>query len=302
MLAMKKRLPLLLIVLILLAGVAVLSYPLFSSLVNNIAARQSAEEHQKRIVKLDKDEKSTLFSEAEVYNESLTDNVILTDPFDQAAYDKIGANYRKSFNVTPDGLICYIDIPKINVYLPVYHGTAEETLSKYAGHLENTSIPIGGASTNAVISAHSAYPGETFFDYLTDLKEGDEFFIHVLDRTLKYQVDQIKVVTPDVTADLRITKGEDYVTLITCTPYTINTHRLLVRGSRVAYDDSEYVEVNPAILTFDNDCVFLLGYKIPYWAAAVAIAAVLGLAAAIVVTVLRRSRRKAERGGRHHET
>ena len=299
---MKKHLPLILIIVILVVGVGILSYPLFSSVVNNIASRQTAEDHQKRIEKLDKDDKNALYAEADVYNQSLTDNVILTDPFDEEAYKRIGSTYKKAFNVTPDGLICYIDIPKINVYLPVYHGTSEETLAKTAGHLENTSIPVGGESTHAVISAHSAFPGETFFDYLPDLKEGDEFYIHILDRTLKYEVDQIKVVTPETTEDLRITKGEDYVTLITCTPYSINTHRLLVRGSRVPYDDNEYVVIEPPTLTFDNDCVFFLGYKIPYWAAAIAIAVILGVVVLIVVLVLRRSRRKKEKGGARFET
>ena len=299
---MKKHLPLILIIVILVVGVGVLSYPLFSSVVNNIASRQTAEDHQKRIEKLEKDDKNALYAEADVYNRSLTDNVILTDPFDEEAYKRIGATYKKAFNVTPDGLICYIDIPKINVYLPVYHGTAEETLAKTAGHLENTSIPVGGESTHAVISAHSAFPGETFFDYLPDLKEGDEFYIHILDRTLKYEVDQIKVVTPETTEDLRITKGEDYVTLITCTPYSINTHRLLVRGHRVPYDDSEYVEINPPTMSFDNDCIFFLGYKIPYWAAGVGIALILGVVILIVVLVLRRSRRKKGRGGGRFET
>ena len=291
-----------LIIVILVVGVGILSYPLFSSVVNNIASRQTAEDHQKRIEKLDKDDKNALYAEADVYNQSLTDNVILTDPFDEEAYKRIGSTYKKAFNVTPDGLICYIDIPKINVYLPVYHGTAEETLAKTAGHLENTSIPVGGESTHAVISAHSAFPGETFFDYLPDLKEGDEFYIHILDRTLKYEVDQIKVVTPETTEDLRITKGEDYVTLITCTPYSINTHRMLVRGSRVPYDDNEYVVIEPPTLTFDNDCVFFLGYKIPYWAAAIAIAVILGVVVLIVVLVLRRSRRKKGKGGARFET
>ena len=299
---MKKHLPLILIIVILVVGVGILSYPLFSSVVNNIASRQTAEDHQKRIEKLDKDDKNALYAEADVYNQSLTDNVILTDPFDEEAYKRIGSTYKKAFNVTPDGLICYIDIPKINVYLPVYHGTSEETLAKTAGHLENTSIPVGGESTHAVISAHSAFPGETFFDYLPDLKEGDEFYIHILDRTLKYEVDQIKVVTPETTEDLRITKGEDYVTLITCTPYSINTHRLLVRGSRVPYDDNEYVVIEPPTLTFDNDCVFFLGYKIPYWAAAIAIAVILGVVVLIVVLVLRRSRRKKGKGGARFET
>ena len=124
-------------------------------------------------------------------------------------------------------------MPKINVYLPIYHGTSEEILSKGAGHLQNTSLPVGGASTHSVISAHSGYPGETFFDYLTDMKVGDEFYVHILDRTLKYEVDQIEVVLPSEINSLRIVDGEDLVTLLTCTPYGVNTHRLLVRGKHL---------------------------------------------------------------------
>ena len=140
--------------------------------------------------------------------------MIITDPFDEKAFQKIGANYEKTLNIDDNGLIGYIDVPKINVYLPIYHGTSEEILSKGAGHLQNTSLPVGGASTHSVISAHSGFPGETFFDYLTDMKVGDEFYVHILDRTLKYEVDQIEVVLPSEINSLRIVDGEDLVTLV----------------------------------------------------------------------------------------
>lgn len=117
---------------------------------------------------------------------------------------------------------------------------SEEVLSKGAGHLQILPCLSAGASTHSVISAHSGYPGETFFDYLTDMKVGDEFYVHILDRTLKYEVDQIEVVLPSEINSLRIVDGEDLVTLLTCTPYGINTHRLLVRGKRVDYDDTKY--------------------------------------------------------------
>ena len=128
-----------------------------------------------------------------------------------------------------------IRIPKINVTLPIYHGTANETLEKGAGHLENTSLPIGGTGTHAVLSAHSGLPTAALFTDLEKLAEGDLFFLDVLDETLAYRVDQVKVVEPEDTSDLLIDTNADYVTLVTCTPYGINSHRLLVRGVRTEY-------------------------------------------------------------------
>ncbi len=292
---MKNKLAIIGIILIFITGLAVLSYPLISSAVNNYASRQEAEEYTVITKKMTSEENQRLFDSAKRYNDSLTNNVIITDPFDQEAYEKIGKDYQAAFDVDGRGLIGYIDIPKINVYLPVRHSTTEEVLAHSAGHLQNTSLPIGGTSTHAVISAHSAYPTETFFDYLTSLKEGDEFFVHVLDRTLKYQVDQIKVVLPENTEDLRIVREQDYVTLVTCTPYSINTHRLLVRGKRVDFDDSEYVVTGAAPAAFTDECIFFLGYKIPYWAAGVFIAVVVGVIAFLVVFFIRRGRKKQRR-------
>ena len=289
---MKKKLPLIAIILIFLIGVGVLSYPLVSSVVNNIATRQEANETQKTIKIMPEAEKTELYAQARAYNNSLTDNVILTDPFDEEAYRKIGADYANAFDVNGRGLIGYVDIPKLDVYLPIYHGTSEDVLSKYAGHLEMTSIPIGGESTHAVISAHSAFPGETFFDYLTDMKEGDEFYIHVLDKTLKYVVDQVNVVLPQETNLLKITKGEDHVTLVTCTPYSINTHRLLVRGTRVEYDDAEYIDIVPPVVRPQDNNLYLLGYKIPFWAVGIAIGVVVIAAILIPLVLVRRSRRR----------
>ena len=291
---MKNKLPLIAIILIFLIGVGVLSYPLVASVVNNVAARQEANETYKRIKIMPEAEKTELYAQARAYNASLTDNVILTDPFDEEAYNKIGADYAKAFDVDGNGLIGYVDIPKLDVYLPVKHGTSEETLERSAGHLEMTSIPIGGESTHAVISAHSAFPGETFFDYLTDMKEGDEFYIHVLDKTLKYEVDQISVVLPEETKQLRIVKGEDHVTLVTCTPYSINTHRLLVRGKRVEYDDAEYIEVLPSVVRAQDNNLYFLGLRVPFWVVGIVIAAVVAAAIIIPVVVIRRSKRRQE--------
>ena len=280
---MKRRIATIFIVLIFLAGVAVMSYPLVSSIINNISSRSYAEEYTKTTKQMSTQETLKMFEEADKYNKSLTNNVIITDPFDYESYQKIGANYENALNVDGKGLIGYIEVPKINVYLPIYHGTSDEVLSEGAGHLQNTSLPVGGESTHSIISAHTAFPGETFFDYLTDMEEGDEFYIHVLDRILKYEVDNISVILPTETDALRVVNGEDYVTLLTCTPYSVNTHRLLVRGTRVEYDDSTYNTSGASIVNFGDEGVFFLGVKISY---PVAIAILIGFVAVVVVLVV----------------
>lgn len=289
---MKRKLAILIIVLIFAAGIGVMSYPLVSSAINNFASRSQVKEYTDKVAQLPSAETEKLFSEATKYNNSLSNNMIITDPFDEKAFQKIGANYEKTLNIDGEGLIGYIDVPKINVYLPIYHGTNEDILAKGAGHLQNTSLPVGGKSTHSVISAHSGFPGETFFDYLTDMKVGDEFYIHILDKTLKYQVDQIEVVLPSEINSLRIVDGEDLVTLLTCTPYGINTHRLLVRGKRVAYDDTQYNETGVSLAKFDNGYIFFLGYKIPYVVAAGIIIGVVALVVFLVIFLLKRKKKK----------
>ena len=172
-----------------------MSYPLVSSAINNYVSRSRVKEYTDRVAQMPSEKTQKMFEEAAKYNNSLSNNMIITDPFDEKAFQKIGANYEKTLNIDDNGLI---------------------------GYIQNTSLPVGGASTHSVISAHSGFPGETFFDYLTDMKVGDEFYVHILDRTLKYEVDQIEVVLPSEINSLRIVDGEDLVTLLTCTPYGIN--------------------------------------------------------------------------------
>lgn len=294
---MKKYIPIIAIVLIFLIGVGVLSYPLVSSVINNYNMRNVAEVQVKQAAEKPNSEIEALFKEADDYNSSLVNTVILTDPFDEEAYEKIGAHYEETFDVDGKGLIGYIDIPKIDVYLPIYHGVSTEVLSRGAGHLDNTSFPVGGPSTHSVISAHSAYPTETFFDYLTEMEEGDEFYIHVLDRVLKYEVDQIKVVLPNDTSNLYVINGKDLVTLLTCTPYSVNTHRLLVRGKRVPYDPNEGTPQNKSIAT-DSNYIFFLGYRVSYLTAGIAIAVFILFVTGVVIFITltrRRSQNKHKR-------
>lgn len=292
---MKRKLSVFGIILIFLVGIGIMSYPLASSVINNLVSRSRVNEYSETVAQIPDERTQKLISEAEAYNHGISNNVVLTDPFDQQAFEKIREDYEKVLRIDDTGLMGYIDIPKINVYLPIYHGTDTEVLSKGAGHVQNTSLPVGGKSTHCVISAHSAYPGETFFDYLLDMSEGDEFYVHILDRTLKYEVDQIKVILPEEINDLRIVDGKDYVTLLTCTPYSVNTHRLLVRGKRVDYDDTKYVESGVSLASFDNGNIFFLGYKIPYWAAAIAIIGFIAAVVLVVIFLLKHSSKKKRR-------
>lgn len=285
---MKRYLPIIAIVLIFLIGLGILTYPLLSSVINNIGIRNEAKIEYQKAQDMQSEEVEALFAEADAYNKSLLNTVILTDPFDEEAYEAITAHYEETFNIADNGLIGYIDIPKINVYLPIYHGTSTEVLERGAGHLENTAFPVGGKNTHSVISAHTAFPTETFFDYLTDMEEGDYFYIHVLNRVLTYQVDQIKVVLPDNTHDLYVEDGRDLVTLLTCTPYSINSHRLLVRGTRVEDQDPGDVTT----VSTGDDYLFFMGYKISFVTAGIVIAVFLLFVAGVVFVAIRLRRKK----------
>ena len=172
--------------------------------------------------------------------------------------------------LTVGGVMCYIDIPKINVYLPVQHGTGAETLEKSVGHVVGTSLPVGGSSTHAVLSAHSGMASSKLFSDIDQLAEGDVFYIHVLGEVLAYKVDAIHTVLPTDTSLLQIEKGEDLVTLVTCTPFAINTHRLLVRGHRVLYTPDQEAVVaagKPAASSWTQH--YLIGLGIGLGAVAV---------------------------------
>ena len=175
------------------------------------------------------------WEKARAYNDALMP-MILPDSFAVAEASDRDEAYMNCLNINGDEIMGIVEIPKIDVELPIYHTTDEEVLQIGAGHLEGSSLPVGGESTHAVISAHRGLPSATLFTDLDQLVEGDHFLLHILDDTLCYEVDQITVVEPDQTESLSVVEGEDLVTLLTCTPYGVNTQRLLVRGHRVPYD------------------------------------------------------------------
>ena len=228
----KKALPTILVIIIFIAGVSVFLYPTVSNYLNRKNSTRAITEHNEKLSKLSPETIAQEREAARRYNESLFGNaVVLTDPFDPDAYPITDGEYTELLAL--DTVMAYIEIPAIDVYLPIYHGTSEETLLIGVGHLENTSLPVGGESTHAVLSAHCGLPSARLFTDLHLIKEGNIFRIHVLDETLTYQVYEIETVDPEDSSSLFIKEGEDIVTLITCTPYGKNTHRLLVRGRRI---------------------------------------------------------------------
>lgn len=249
---MKKVLIGLLGTIILLAGMALICYPFISNYLMSLNHNSEIDTQQTAVENIDKENIQKAFNDAETYNKSLLGTVILIDPFDPNFQPQSDLVYEQLLNINNDSIMGSIEIPKINVKMPIFHGTTQDVLLKGVGHLQNTSLPIGGKSTHSVLTGHTGVSNSALFTDIDKLVEGDVFFIRVLDRTLAYEVDQIKVVVPTDTTDLKIKDEEDYVTLVTCTPYGINSHRLLVRGTRIPYEEAELKaeEVEPVESTW----------------------------------------------------
>ncbi|MCD8337733.1 MAG: class C sortase [Lachnospiraceae bacterium] len=234
---LKQRLPLLFIFLVLAAGVATMGYPVLSNWICEYTASVDIASYNAVVEEQDTSELEAMLEAAVEYNAALSGG----------ASSESVADYEELLAVTD--VIGYIEIPKIGIYLPIYHGVEDDVLQKGIGHMPETSLPVGGESTHAVLSGHTGLPAAKLFTDLDQLEEGDMFYIHVLNRVLAYQVDQIKIVLPDETDDIRIVEGEDYVTLLTCTPYGVNSHRLLVRGTRVEFSPEVVTVQAPADTT-----------------------------------------------------
>lgn len=224
----KSRFVTILLLLIFFAGLSLLLYPTASNYWNSLHQSHAIATYSEKVANLSEDQYAALWEAARTYNKNLIgrNNSYILSESQKAEYEEL-------LNVSGSGVMGYIEIPSINCTLPIYHGTDEATLQIAVGHLEWTSMPVGGESTHCVLSGHRGLPSARLFTDLDKLNEGDIFRIRVLDETLTYEVDQILIVLPDKVDSLEIEAGKDYCTLVTCTPYGINTHRLLVRGHRV---------------------------------------------------------------------
>ena len=235
---MKKHLPTIFLILVFIIGLSLLLYPTFADWWNAFHQSRAIANYSEQVADMADDQYEELWNAAWDYNQSLLDR---TNSFVQT--DEQKAEYEALLNVGGTGIMGYIEIPSINVTLPIYHGTNESVLQIAAGHLEWTSLPVGGESTHCVISGHRGLPSAKLFTDLDRMQEGDHFILRILDEVLTYEVDQIRIVEPSDTEELMIVEGEDLCTLITCTPYGINSHRMLVRGHRI--DNIEQAQTAP---------------------------------------------------------
>ena len=227
-------------VLIVLAGFLLLSYPFVSNYLFEKSAGSAVESYQEKTAGMDQTVRDKAMEEARRYNRELLRSAVqLTDPFKAKRSDGEMFHYNRILNTDGSSIMGYLKIPCISVDLPIYHGTGGAVLEHGVGHLAASSFPVGGKDTHAVLTGHTGLSSAKIFTDLTEMKKGDLFFVHVLDQKLAYRVDQIAVVEPEDTKKLQIIEGEDHVTLVTCTPYGVNDHRLLVRGVRTAYHEKE---------------------------------------------------------------
>ena len=234
--ALLRRHSRLVAVAVILASISVLLYPFASNFVFEYQADSLISTYEREVSQQAEPELEVMLEQAQRYNDALgADHVQLIDPFTSEGLTGISEDYSSLLDTSDTGVMAYIDIPKIDVFLPIYHGTDAATLEKGVGHLEGSSLPIGGRGTHSVLSAHTGLNSAKLFTDLVDLEQNDLFFVHVLGQTLAYQVDQILVVEPHDVSALMLEPNRDLVTLLTCTPCGVNTHRLLVRGTRVEY-------------------------------------------------------------------
>ena len=248
---MKGKMTNILLILFLIAGLSLLIYPSFSDYWNSFTQSKVIVDYTKQIENLDAEKYDRIISEAVAYNESLIGR---RNPY--LLSDEQKKEYEELLDITGIGIMGYIEIPAISVTIPIYHGTSDAVLQIAVGHLDWTSLPVGGESTHCVLSGHRGLPSAKLFTDLDKLVVGDVFVLRVLDEVLTYEVDQILIVEPDETDELLIEEGKDYCTLVTCTPYGINTHRILLRGHRVENVEeakiikvtSEAAQIEPLII------------------------------------------------------
>ena len=248
---MKRKISGILFGLMFLLGFAILIYPTVSNQWNTYRQNQLISSYEELIGKMAEEDFTKEWEKANAFNDTIIHNNIFGDVFGENGDDIKNTEYWQILNVGNDGVMGYVSIPKINVKLSIYHGTADDVLQTGIGHLNGTKLPIGGESTHSVLAAHRGLPSARLFTDIDQLERGDMFYIHVLDETRAYQVDQIlDMVDKDdnetLQKALQIEEGQDYVTLFTCTPYGVNSHRLLVRGTRVPYNGEEEIESTAA--------------------------------------------------------
>ena len=238
---MKKSTIIILAVVFFVAALGLTVYPIISNYVNTLYASEIHTAYEEVIEQTDNRALLEAKEQAIAYNETITPGAA-QDTYSQESLKEASVDYESQLNITGDGIMGYVHVPKIGVNLPIYHGTDSDSLERGIGHLLGSSLPIGGADTHSILTAHSGMASQKMFSDLPQLAIGDVFYLNVLAETLAYQVDEINTVLPHDTTYLGIEQDMDICTLVTCTPFGVNTHRLLVRGSRIPYEEAEVIE------------------------------------------------------------
>ncbi len=288
---MKKKIPGILFGLLFLIGFGILVYPTVADQWNTYRQNRLISSYEDTVEEMKPEDFTREWEAARSFNATIPQNNIYGDVFGEDGKEAENTAYWQVLNIAGDGVMGYLSIPKIDVKLSIYHGTSDEVLQTGIGHLDGTALPIGGESTHSVLAAHRGLPSARLFTDVDQLQEGDKFYIHVLDKVLAYQVDQIlDMVDKDdhetLEAALQTEEGKDYVTLFTCTPYGVNSHRLLVRGVRVPYNGEEDVEPTAAESMLQSIQDYYMLYLI------------LGLAVTFLVILLLRFLMKPKRQGK----
>lgn len=278
--------------LIFLGGIALVFYPFISNYIMDLNHASEITEQEAVTDKSDDEAIREAFKEAKIYNKSLLKTIALADPFDPLYQFETDLEYEKLLNFNNDSIMGSVEIPKIGVKIPIFHGTSPDVLKRGVGHLSNSSLPIGGKSTHAILTGHTGASNSSFFTDLDKLDVGDVFFLRVLNRTLSYEIDQVKVVLPSHTRDLLIKENKDYVTLITCTPYGVNSHRLLVRGKRVHYSEEEIEDIKADIKPLESR--WMAEYKRALVIGAIVLSAIIVIFIALRIYLSVRKKKKAE--------
>ena len=281
---MKKRTATILVILMIITGLSLLLYPTVSDYLKTLAYRRTISDYISNVEPMDDRRSAELLDAARAYNEQLVSRGGFRVSLPEAQREE----YYSLLNIDNTGIIGYVSVPKVDISLPLYHGTEERVLQSGVGHLEGSSLPVGGPSTHAVLSTHTGLPSAKLFTNIDQLVAGDTFSVRVLKETLTYEVDQILVVLPHETDALKIEPGKDYCTLMTCTPYGVNSHRLLVRGHRVPTIAGEDASSNlvEKFLGLNNGRLFGLNAELGFL-----LLFVLLTAAVVSVMLLRRRKR-----------
>lgn len=293
---MKRLFIPLLILILFLAGIAIVVYPVVSNQLYEKNQSHVTAQYDETIEQVEHEALETELQAAQEYNRSLLESeAFLTDPFDpELVLDPTVEPYANLLNLGGDGIMGYVEIPIISVNLPIYHGTTAQVLEQGIGHLQNTSLPVGGESTHTVLTGHTGMAGKRLFTDLSLLEVGDVFYLHILGDTLAYQVEEIYIVEPDQTEHLVVEQGRDLATLVTCHPYGINTHRLLVRGTRISYEQAVEQQMQEDTLSVTS--VWETEYR---KAVIICLVIYIPLTVVVVAIILHRGSNKNHSGGKH---